>query len=97
MNETHHPSPLVLTIGHEELVIRKRYETFSIANDFLIAIWFVIGSVLFFSESTTVAGTWLFLIGSVELMIRPLIRLTRHVHLRRIRISDKPTENALDF
>lgn len=95
MNETHRP--LVLTIGHEELVIRRRYETLSIANDFLIAVWFVIGSALFFSESTTVAGTWLFVIGSVELMIRPLIRLTRQVHLRRIHIGDKPTETALDF
>ncbi len=80
-----HESPLLLTIGHEELIIRRRYETASIINDILIALWFIIGSLLFFSEATITAGTWLFLIGSVELAIRPAIRLSRHIHLRRIR------------
>jgi len=44
-------------------------------------VWFIIGSVLFFNESTTTAGTWLFLAGSVELLIRPIIRLSRNIHL----------------
>lgn len=55
---------LTVTIGHEELVIRQRWEVVSIVNDILIAVWFIIGSTLFFHESTTAAGTWLFLIGS---------------------------------
>ena len=42
-----------------------------------------VGSILFFSESTTTAGTWSFLLGSVQLMIRPLIRFDRRVHLQR--------------
>jgi len=33
--------------------------------------------------STTTAGTWLFLLGSIQLMVRPVIRLARRVHLRR--------------
>lgn len=74
---------LVIHLGAEELVIRKRYEVLSIANDILIGTWFIIGSFLFFSEATSYAGTWLFVIGSVEMLIRPLIRLARHVHLRR--------------
>lgn len=74
---------LVIHLGAQELVIRKRYEVLSIANDLLIGTWFIIGSFLFFSESTAYAGTWLFVIGSVEMLIRPLIRLARHVHLRR--------------
>lgn len=88
--------PLVLTIGHEELVIRKRYEVLSIGNDLLIAVWFVIGSVLFFFESTTFAGTWLFVVGSVQLAIRPLIRLRRHLHLRRFQ-PQGPIETPQDF
>ncbi|MER7014009.1 YrhK family protein [Saccharopolyspora sp. NPDC000359] len=75
----------VLRIGHEELVVRQRYEVLSIGNDFLIALWFIIGSLLFFQESTATAGTWLFLLGSCELAVRPAIRLTRYVHLRRLR------------
>jgi hypothetical protein len=85
---------LVIHIGHEELLIRRRYEVLSIANDLLIAVWFMAGSILFFKESTTTAGTWLFLIGSIELAIRPVIRLTRHLHLQRL---SAPAESAQDF
>ena len=97
-SDAEHPEqrPLLLRIGHEELVIRKRYEVLSIGNDLLIAIWFVLGSVLFFSESTTVAGTWLFLLGSIQLMIRPLIRLHRRIRLRRL-APDTAAETARDF
>ena len=71
-------------IGHEELVIRGRYEVISIVNDLLIGLWFIVGSVLFFFESTTTAGTWLFLLGSVQLIVRPMIRLHRRVTLGRM-------------
>ena len=29
--------PLTIVLGHDEILIRRRYETASIANDFLIA------------------------------------------------------------
>lgn len=77
----------MLRIGDEELLIRKRYEVLSILNDILVALWFVVGSVLFFWESTNTEGTWLFLFGSIELAVRPVIRLARHVHLRRYQSS----------
>lgn len=95
-NSPHEPHSVVLKFGHEELVLRQRYELLSIGNDMLIALWFAIGSVLFFSESTTTAGTWLFLLGSVQLFIRPVIRLSRRVHLRRFR-PGVPGETARDF
>lgn len=85
-------------IGHDELVIRRRYEALSIANDILVALWFLIGSILFFSDSTTYAGTWLFVVGSAELLVRPVIRLSRIVHLRRLSVrSGLPVEAATDF
>lgn len=87
--------PIQLHIGHDELVIRQRYETASIANDVLIGIWFVIGTILFFGETTVLYGTWLFLVGSVQMLIRPVIRLTRRVHLGRI--SSAPHATARDF
>ncbi|GAA2336136.1 hypothetical protein GCM10009854_10060 [Saccharopolyspora halophila] len=90
------PEPVHLHIGREELVIRQRYEVLSIVNDLLIALWFVVGSVLFFWDSTVEAGTWLFLLGSVQLMIRPIIRLHRRVKLRRIS-AGTPAETARDF
>ncbi|MBN2680808.1 YrhK family protein [Acidithiobacillus montserratensis] len=30
------------------------------------------------------AGVWLFVIGSAELLIRPVIRLVRHIHLQKM-------------
>ncbi|GAA2139941.1 hypothetical protein GCM10009844_09170 [Nocardioides koreensis] len=86
---------LTIEIGHEELVIRRRYEALSIANDVLIALWFLVGSVLFFWESTTVAATWCFLLGSIEFLVRPGIRLARLVHIRRI--GGSGMDSSTDF
>jgi hypothetical protein len=69
----------------------------SIVIDILVGLWFLVGSFLFFSESTTYAGTWLFVIGSVELLIRPAIRLSRRVHLRRLPDGHDPVETDRDF
>jgi len=93
--------PLVVHIGREELVVRRWYEALSIANDTLIALWFIAGSIMFFSSAWTTTGTWCFLLGSVELLIRPVIRFTRLVHVRRIRAaggpSTQPAESSTDF
>ncbi len=93
------PGPVIIHMGPEELVIRHRYEVLSIANDILIGIWFVIGSFFFFSETLTFAGTCLFVIGSIEMLIRPVIRLARRVHLRRYQDpgSGSTTETGYDF
>jgi len=88
---------LTLRLGRDEIVIRRRYETLSIVNDVLIALWFVIGSVLFFWDSTTTAATWMFLLGSLEFLGRPAIRLARRIHLRRLRGDDRGTESSYDF
>ncbi|MFA3877847.1 YrhK family protein [Streptomyces sp. MMCC 100] len=84
MRNTAKGTSLVVHLGREELVIGRRYEAASIANDVLIALWFIAGSIMFFSEQWATAGTWCFLIGSIELLIRPGIRLTRHMHLQRV-------------
>lgn len=88
-----------IQLGHDVLVLRKRYEVLSIVNDILVAVWFLVGSILFFHESTTYAGTWLFVLGSVELLIRPVIRLVRHVHISRVAGADTMTgvDSAQDF
>ena len=76
---------LTFRIGTDEVVLRRRYEVLSIVNDILVAVWFIIGSILFFNESTATAATALFLLGSIELLIRPVIRLARRVHVKRVR------------
>lgn len=76
--------PLTLTIGHEQLVLRRRYEVASIFNDFVIAVFFFVGSILFLYPSMERAGVWCFIIGSFQIGIRPTIRLAAHIHLQRI-------------
>lgn len=90
--------PLTLHVGREELVIRQRYEMASVVNDILIALWFLAGSVLFFSPELLRQGTWCFVAGSAELLARPVIRLSRQVHLRRKRGDGRYVqESSQDF
>lgn len=47
--------------------------------DFAAAGLFIVGSVLFFSESTQIPGTWCFLVGSVCFALKPTLRLVREL------------------
>lgn len=82
------PVPFTLRIGHDEIVVRRRYQALSIANDFLIALWFLIGSVCFLFDSLQTPAAWLFIVGSAQFLARPAIRLSQSFHLRRIPESD---------
>ncbi|WP_112179484.1 MULTISPECIES: YrhK family protein [Paraliobacillus] len=77
------PTDIDVFFGKHEIKISRRYEFYYNVNDILIALWFIIGSILFFKETTSFAGTWFFLIGSVQLLIRPVIRIIRSVHLKK--------------
>jgi len=85
-NET--DNPLTVKLGKEELIIRRRYEVISIINDFFIAIWFLIGSILFLFPEYETAAVWLFIIGSFQFLVRPTIRLVGHIHIKRIPASN---------
>jgi hypothetical protein len=84
MVENQADNPMTVKLGKEELVIRRRYEVISIANDFCIAIWFFIGSILFLFPEYETAAVWLFIIGSFQFLVRPTIRLLSHIHIQRI-------------
>lgn len=88
---------VTLTVGHEELRIRGIYEVVSITNDFLAGLLFVVGSIMFFWQSTMYPATWCFVVGSFLFLARPAIRLTRRVHLGRISGTTTPGETARDF
>lgn len=96
--DQHPRRDLLIRIGDEELVIRQRYETLSILNDTVAALMFIVGSALFFSPSTSYAATWLFLVGSASMLIRPAIRLSRRIHLRRRQGTRSGAhETSMDF
>lgn len=75
---------LEIDIGSDHIVVQRRYEVAGAVNDLLIAIWFLIGSFFFFDESLTYSGTWLFVVGSAQLMIKPMIKLAGFIHIGRI-------------
>ncbi|WDM36531.1 YrhK family protein [Priestia megaterium] len=65
----------VKIIGH--------YKVINTINYFLIGIWFLIGSILFFYDSLKNIGVWLFILWSVQLLIRSTIKLVHDFHLRK--------------
>lgn len=87
---------ITLTLGDEEIVLRQRYELLSIANEIGIAVFFTVGSVAFYWHELFNLGVTLFVIGSIQLGIRPAIRFARRVQLRRI-TRGMPHEIARDF
>jgi hypothetical protein len=87
---------VTLTLGNEEIVLRQRYELLSIANEIGIALFFTVGSIAFYWHELFNLGVTLFVIGSVQLGIRPAIRFARRVQLRNV-TRGMPHEIARDF
>ncbi|WP_326687061.1 MULTISPECIES: YrhK family protein [unclassified Streptomyces] len=89
---------LTLRIGKDELIVSQRYEAVSIINDILIGVWFLAGSVMFFAPDWTRTGTWCFVFGSVELLVRPVIRFFRQFHLQSLRgVTPVATASDQDY
>ncbi|MFC5713017.1 YrhK family protein [Thalassorhabdus alkalitolerans] len=76
--------------GRFRLYFYRRYKVITVINDLLIGILFVTGSLLNFSSQTEIFGMVAYLLGSIFLFIRPLLRLIRNTSLRRD-ITDKDT------
>jgi hypothetical protein len=63
------------------------YEWLHIINDLLIGLQFLVGSIFFLSSETQTAGVWLFIAGSGQMIVGPIIRTINKLHVRRIRKS----------
>ena len=70
--------------SRRHLRVYALYELLFTLVDFAAAALFVIGSVLFFDESTARAATGCFLIGSVCFALKPSVRVMRELHLLRL-------------
>ncbi|MEM9061270.1 MAG: YrhK family protein [Pseudomonadota bacterium] len=64
--------------------VHAAYEIAHTAVDFAAALLFVVGSVLFFWESTTYFATWLFVIGSLCFALKPSVKLLRELKFWRM-------------
>ncbi|WP_111496356.1 MULTISPECIES: YrhK family protein [Marinobacter] len=65
--------------------IHERYEWLHIANDYVSAILFLVGSVLFLWESWQTVATWFFIIGSVFFLFAPILRTLNKRYVRNLR------------
>ncbi|MCB1741789.1 MAG: YrhK family protein [Gammaproteobacteria bacterium] len=75
---------VTVELGQEHLTITHRYEALGALNDLFIAVWFLIGSFMFLNKTLVDSGTWLFIIGSAQLMCKPTIKLIGLIHVRRV-------------
>lgn len=73
-----------LDLGREHIIVQRRYEAVGAINDLLIAVWFLIGSFFFLSNSLVERGTWLFIVGSIQLLIKPLLKLASLIHVKYV-------------
>jgi hypothetical protein len=92
----HEGGSVTISLGNQEIVLRQRYELLSIINDIGIFLFFTVGSVAFYWHELFNLGVTLFVIGSVQLGIRPMIRFFRRVQLRSL-TKGMPHEVARDF
>jgi hypothetical protein len=65
--------------------LQRRYEVLGAVNDLLIAVWFLIGSFFFLNDALVESGTWLFIVGSAQLLIKPTLKLIGLVHVDRVK------------
>ena len=92
----HEGDAITISLGNEEIVLRQRYELLSILNDIGIFLFFTVGSVAFYWHELFNVGVTLFVIGSVQLGFRPILRFFRRVQLRSL-TKGMPGEVARDF
>jgi len=83
-------------LSPEHARLYAAYELLFTIVDFSAAVLFIVGSILFFNEDTTYAGTWLFLIGSIFFGLKPCIRLVREWRLLQAGETEKLVERARD-
>jgi len=71
---------------------RRVYALFEIAHtavDFLAALCFLVGSILFLFPAFETPAVWLFILGSVFFMAKPTLRLVRELKLWRMGKLDR--------
>lgn len=68
-------------VEQHEKRLRKFYYWLGIANDFVLGVLFLIGSIEFFPHGDEFLGVILFVIGSSQLVARSLIQIAMNVHI----------------
>lgn len=75
---------LDLHLRKVELKVTSIYKLLYQINDLVLGLVFLTGSFLFFRDDTMFAGTVLFVIGSIQMLIRPVISVVHDFHLSKV-------------
>lgn len=76
---------------------RRVYAIYEIAHtlaDFIAAISFLLGSVLFLWPEKETEAIWLFILGSVFFCVKPSLRMCRELQLWRMGYLERLAERA---
>ncbi|MBA2174996.1 YrhK family protein [Halobacillus locisalis] len=75
-------------MGRHGLFFKKRYEVLYTLNDFLLGIWYLLGSICLYFEISKEWGILLFMLGSIQILIRPSIRIIHRFHVKKHYIKE---------
>jgi hypothetical protein len=70
------------------MVIRNRYRIIGYFNDILLGILYMIGSILFVTDTDRILAVSFFLAGSFLMIFRGIINLLRDIHMKRFSEED---------
>jgi hypothetical protein len=62
--------------------IERNYKALGLINAFMIGIEFLIGSIEFLPGHLNTIGTYLFILGSFQILLVPTIRISRDIHIK---------------
>lgn len=75
-------------IGKHIIFFNKHYKYIFIINELVLGIEFVVGSAFFFFESLKTAGIILFIVGSAQMFLRPVLKIFHAISLKKVNQSD---------
>lgn len=65
------------------LFYKRIYHILYTLNDLMLGLWFLIGSILFYFETLKTWGIHFFVLGSLQFILKPTIRLIHELDARK--------------
>lgn len=74
---------LNIHMGPYSISFKKTKLFFANLNDFFVSLWFMLGSVLYFFDIANGLKVVLYLIGSSQLMIKSILKLSKQANMEK--------------
>lgn len=73
----------------KRIEIINRYETAHLASEIVTAILYLVGSFFLFYPDLKVIGSCMFILGSIQMLVRSLLRMSYRIKLKKWDYSDR--------